>query len=60
MLNREQTRSPVCGGPEPAAEGVVDEEVDAAVDDEAEVADAQHDAGGRTYMQKPELKVCKS
>ena len=43
------------GGPEPAAEGVVDEEVVAAVDDEAEVADAEHDAEDHT---EPVLNIC--
>ena len=35
---------PVCSSLEPLAHGEVDEEVDAAVDDEAEVADSKHGA----------------
>ena len=41
---------PVCSSLEPLAHGEVDEEVDAAVDDEAEVADSKHGAEDATHV----------
>ena len=40
---------PCCSSLEPLSHGEVDEEVDAAVDGEAEVADSKHSAGDKYY-----------